>query len=105
MTIKQRTIVGGKVFFINFAKNFGMSLLHKISFFKSLLEKQEYGYRQEIKQEIYSNYFELKNGSFDFLKNLNTDQDIETRLDLVIHKMIMHEHEDGLLDIMEVYLS
>lgn len=82
-----------------------MSHTHKIAYFKSLLETQEHGYRQKIKYEIYSYYFELENGSFDFLIKLKTDHDIETRLDIVIHKMIMYEHEDGLWDIMEEYFN
>lgn len=82
-----------------------MTFLNKISYFKLLLQLPETGIRKEKKQEIFEYYFDLENGSFQFLENHNSKEEIEMRLDLVIHKLIMHEHEDEIWEIIEEYIN
>jgi hypothetical protein len=77
-----------------------LTLEKKIEYFKKYLLLES----DCMKDELYLYFFELENGQFDFLNNLNTYADIENKTKFIISKMFMHEHEDGLFDIIENYL-
>lgn len=79
-----------------------LTLEQKIEYLKkNLLDEQQ---SSCMKDELYLYFFELENGRFDFLNNLNSHTDIENKIKLVASKMFMHEHEDGLFNIIENYL-
>ena len=82
-----------------------MTTTQKIFYFKSLLLLSEDGIRKQMKNEIFKYYFEFENGSFQFLVKLHSREEIENKLDLVIHKIIMHEHEDEIWNIIEEYIN
>jgi hypothetical protein len=82
-----------------------MNNFQKIFYFKSLLQLPEEGIRKQMKQEIFDYFFDLENGSFQFLGELHSREEIENKLDLVIHKIIMHEHEDEIWNILEEYIN
>ena len=82
-----------------------MTMLNKIFYFKSLLQLPEDGVRKQMKNEIFEYYFELENGNFQFLEKHHSNEEIKNKIDLVIHKMIMHEHEDELWNIIEEYIN
>ena len=75
----------------------------KISLAKRHLYMQDGSYVDFIKEEIAFQFFE--NGWVDnFVENLKSEEEITEKLDLIINKMIMHEHEAGLIDILESYM-
>lgn len=56
-----------------------------------------------MKDEIYLYFFELENSSFDFLEKLNLEEEIKNKIDFLVSKMMKHQHEDGLFNIIENY--
>lgn len=72
----------------------------KIKYFEKCLQDSD----DYLMDELHLYFFELENGSFDFLHTLNFYTDIEDKIRFIISKMIMHEHEDGLFNIIENYL-
>ena len=58
-----------------------------------------------MKNEIFYYYFYLVyDPEFNFLNLLNSEKEIHDKVDLVVRKMMMHEQEDGLQNIIEEYL-
>lgn len=53
-----------------------LSIEDKITFLKEYLLIKNDNYGDDLKAEIYSNYFELENGSCTFLEKLNTKKEI-----------------------------
>jgi hypothetical protein len=76
----------------------------KIQIFESLLLSKNDSYADFMKDEIYFYFFENHRG-FDFLKGINTHKELEDKMEFIISKMIRHEHEEGLLTIIEEYLA
>ncbi len=76
----------------------------KIKYFQEYLLDTDASYHAQMKEEIYLYFFELENGNFSFLDSLKTKSDIEHKVDFLVSKMIMHEHEDGLYTIIENYI-
>lgn len=70
----------------------------KIEYFKNYLETKNKNYGDVMKDEIYFHFFENVN-SFDFLNLIETEKDIENKVEFLVSKMIRHEHEDGLTNI------
>lgn len=48
--------------------------------------------------------FELENGNLEFLEKLHSEIEIQNKVDLLVSKMVMHEDEDGLFNIIENYI-
>jgi hypothetical protein len=80
-----------------------LSFEEKTEWFKSQLEIKHNNYGDEIKDEIYFYFFENKN-SLDFLNSIESKSEIENKLELLVSKIIMHEHEDGLINIIYNYV-
>lgn len=77
-----------------------LTLEQKIEYFKKSLAQEN----DCMKDELYLYFFELENGKFDFLDKINSHTDIEDKIKFITSKMFMHEHEDGLFNIIENYL-
>jgi len=73
----------------------------KVEFFKEYLENNIYNC--QMKEELFLYFFEYENDSLDFLEKFSTFEEIEKQIDLIISKMYMHEHQAGLIDIIESY--
>ena len=54
-----------------------------------------------MKAELAIFFFENEH-PLDFLKDLKTEQEIQNKVDAIIHQMIMHEDEASLQEIMEL---
>ena len=62
-----------------------------------------------MKEEMYLYLFELQGngcdvGDFYFLDKLQTAKEIEAKIDFVVSRMILHEDEDSLCNIIEDFL-
>ena len=85
-----------------------LSLIDKINFLEKNLLFKNNSYNDKIKSEIYEYFFELigdKNDlkNFTFLNQFTSVETIEEKVDFLVSKVIMHEHEDGLYSIIEEY--
>lgn len=76
-----------------------LNLEEKIKIFKTYLEADKIGYGNEMKNEIYFCFFENE-WDFTFLNKLNSKEEIINKIELVVSRMILHEHEDELENIM-----
>jgi hypothetical protein len=77
-----------------------LTLNKKIDYFEQYLLNCN-GFMEE---ELHIYFFELENGSFDFLNQLNSKPEIEDKIDYLVRMMLKHDHEDGLHNIIENYL-
>jgi hypothetical protein len=80
-----------------------LTINEKTLIFKNYLDVKNGSYADEMKDELYFFFF-INENSFNFLKKLNTKEDIFNRVDSIISRMIMHEDEDELSNIIEIYL-
>lgn len=76
----------------------------KIKLFENILTEKKGGYGDRMRDEIHFYFFENERG-FEFIKKLNTQIEIEAKVEFVVSKMIIHEHEDGLDNIIEYHLG
>lgn len=82
-----------------------LSIENKIAFLKEYLLIKNDNYGDEMKEELHLNYFELGNEiDFMFLDKLNSKKEIENKIELLVSKMILHEHEDALTNIVANYI-
>ena len=70
----------------------------KIELFKSYLEQKNNDYRDIMKNEIYFYFFENQ-GDLSFLNDINTIEAIENKIEQVVSRMILHEDDDDLINI------
>lgn len=70
----------------------------KIKIFKDYLEQENGNYLDIMKNEIY-NYFFENDSELIFLNDFITKIDIENKIEQVASRMVLHEHEDGLENI------
>jgi len=86
-----------------------LSLESKIIIFKNYLLTGNGSYGDIMRNEIYSYFFEIEeeeiSSKFHFLEHLNSSKEIENKVDFLVSKMIMHEHEDGVRNIIENYVE
>lgn len=75
----------------------------KVNIFKKYLDEKNSSYADVMKDELYFYFFENEN-SLDFLSLLTSKNEIIEKTDLLIYKMIMHENEDNLDAIIELYV-
>ena len=61
-------------------------------------------YGDIIKSEMYINFFEFNSYSYEFLNNIETENEIKEKIEFVISKFILLEHEEDLNDIIYEYL-
>lgn len=78
-------------------------LIEKIEYLKKYLEIKKDNYGDEMKDELLFCFFE-NNYSINFLNNLKTKVDIENKVEFLVSKMILHENEDGLTNIILNYI-
>jgi hypothetical protein len=79
-----------------------LNFKQKIEIFKSYLEEENGSYGDEMKNEI--QFFFENDRDFKFLADLNTKEDIENKIEQVVSRMILHEHEDELKNIISYQL-
>lgn len=75
-----------------------LTLEEKIEIFKTQLLSKNESYADTMKEEIYFFFFENEY-PFDFLNELNSAEAIQNKVNVIIHKMILHEDEEKLRDI------
>ncbi len=73
-------------------------LKNKINILTNLLEDENSGYADTFNEDI---LLFSENCDFNFLHKFNSEKEIKKWLDLTKHKMVMHEHEDGISNIFE----
>lgn len=76
----------------------------KVNILEKYLLTKEDSYADVMKDELYF-YFFINEIECDFLKTLLSEEEIINKIDFVISKMILHEHEDSSDQIIENYLS
>jgi hypothetical protein len=77
-----------------------LKLEEKIEIFKNELLSKNESYADTMKDEIYFFFFENEY-PFNFLNELNSVEAIQNKVAVIIHKMIMHEDEEELRDIIK----
>jgi deoxyadenosine/deoxycytidine kinase len=81
-----------------------MLIEEKINYLKHYLSKMNDNYGDIIKSEMYINFFEFNTYSYDFLNIIETENEIKEKIEFVISKFILLEHEEDLNDIIYEYL-
>lgn len=79
-----------------------LTIEEKIKYFEKYLF--DINHNNCMMDELHLYFFELQNGSFNFLNQLESYADIENKVKFIVSKMFMHDHEDGLSNIIENYL-
>ncbi len=85
-----------------------LTISEKIDFFEQRLLIQNGSYADTIKDEIYDYFFERMGNSsdienFSFLNCLVSSEEIEHKVNLIVSKIIMHEHHAGIEDLIVEY--
>ncbi len=87
-----------------------LTINDKIAIFEELLLENNGSYADDIKEEIY-NYFFIYTGTkkdvknFSFLNDIDTADLIKEKVDYLVSKIIMHEHQGGLEDLIINYIA
>ncbi|MGB1207245.1 MAG: hypothetical protein ACPG5B_16475 [Chitinophagales bacterium] len=76
----------------------------KIEYLQFYLAQKNNSYADTIKVEIAFLFFDLCQGDFNFLKKVRTQKELEKRIDFVVSKVVLHEHEEGIRQIIQEYL-
>jgi hypothetical protein len=79
-----------------------LSFDKKINHLKQYLAIKNDNYGDKMKDEIFDYFDNI--ADFSFLDNLNSVQDIENKIELIVSKMILNEHQDGLKNIIQNYI-
>ena len=87
-----------------------LTIEEKIKFFEDFLNIKNGSYADSIKADIYEYLFLIKGSfsdtnNFHFLNSINSKNEIEKKLDMIVSKVIMHEHHAGIEDIIEDIIS
>ncbi|MDI9862937.1 hypothetical protein QM480_01270 [Flectobacillus sp. DC10W] len=80
-----------------------LSTKEKIAILEELLVKQENSYSDSIREELYVELIENQKVYY-FLKDFSTQQEIQDILNTLIHRVIMHEHEEDIKDIVDWFV-
>lgn len=78
-----------------------LSFKEKINVLKSYIDSKNGSYSDGMKVELDIFFFENQ-FPLDFLNDLNTEKEIQNKIDVIIHQMIMHEHEEELQEIIHL---
>lgn len=81
-----------------------LNLNEKIKYFENSISIKNENYGDVMKDELYLHFFENEN-NFDFLNPLESEKEIESKIEFLISKMIMNEHQDGLTSIINNYVQ
>jgi len=87
-----------------------LTINEKITLFEQNLLTKNDSYTDEIKDEIYEYFFEKIGNNLDienfyFLNLINSSNAIEKKIDLIVSKIIMHQHHAGIEDLINEYIS
>ncbi len=87
-----------------------LTIEEKIRLFESFINIKNGSYSDNIKDDIYEYLFLIKGissdtNNFNFLNPLNSKNEIEKKIDMIVSKIIMHEHHAGIEDIIEDAIS
>lgn len=85
-----------------------LTIEERIVFFEQKLLTKNGSYGDTIKNEIYNYFFMYIGGSsnienFSFLNSLVSEEEIENKINLIVSKIIMHEHHAGIEDLINEY--
>lgn len=85
-----------------------LTINKKIDFFEQELLAQNGSYADSVKDEIYDYFFERIGDSsnienFSFLNPFNSKDEITNKVNLIVSKIIMHEHHAGIEDLIEEF--
>ena len=75
--------------------------LQKSQILQSIIASSNGSYADAMKDELVIFFFENEH-PLDFLNDIQTEQEIQNKVDAIIHQMIMHEDEATLQEIMEL---
>jgi hypothetical protein len=75
-----------------------LSFEEKTKILKSYIETTNGSYADQMKAELDIFFFENE-FPLDFLNGLSAEKEIENKIDVIIHQMIMHEDEEELQEI------
>lgn len=75
-----------------------LSFKEKINVLKSYIDSKNGSYSDEMKAELDIFFFENE-FPLDFLKDLSTEKEIQNKIEVIIHQMIIHEDEEELHEI------
>jgi hypothetical protein len=75
-----------------------LSFKEKINVLKSCIDTKNSSYSDGMKAELDIFFFENE-FPLDFLNDLNTKKEIQNKIDVIIHQMIIHEDEEELHEI------
>jgi hypothetical protein len=86
-----------------------LTINEKIIFFKQKLLIQNGSYADTIRNEVYEYFFERIGDSsdienFSFLNTIVSSKEIEEKVDLIVSKIIMHQHHAGIEDLINEYV-
>ncbi len=73
----------------------------KSQILQSIILSSNGSYADGMKAELAIFFFENEH-PLDFLNDLKTEQEIQNKVDAIIHQMILHEDEASLQEIMEL---
>ena len=76
----------------------------KLEHLEFYLKQKNGSYADVIKEEITFLFFDTQNYELTFLNNLYTTADIEKKIEFIVSKIILHEHEDAIEQIIGAYL-
>jgi hypothetical protein len=77
-----------------------LSFEEKTKILKSYIETTNGSYADQMKAELDIFFFENQ-FPLDFLNEMNTEKEIQNKTDVIIHQMIMHQHEEELQEIIQ----
>lgn len=80
-----------------------LSFEEKIESFIAYLEIKNNNYGDIVKDDIYFHFFENEN-SLGFLHKIESKIEIENKIEFLVSKIILHEHEDAFSNIIYNYL-
>jgi uncharacterized protein YerC len=80
-----------------------LSTTEKIAILEELLVNQENNYADSIRAELYVELIENQKAYY-FLNDFSTQQEIQDILNTLIHRVIMHEHEEYIKDIVDGFV-
>ena len=75
-----------------------LSFKEKINVLKSYIDSKNDSYSDEMKAELDIFFFENEFPLY-FLNDFNSEIEIQNKIDVIIHQMIMHEDEEELQEI------
>lgn len=94
-----------KQFYFAYENLYAMNKLEKIKYLNTVLETDHGSYADSFKSDIslFFDQFALSNPLFNFLDNLNTPQKITEWVNKLTSRIVMHEEEDLINEIIWDY--